>query len=199
MPKKIKPIPIPGSSKSITLHLRSARNPVLHFAVDNVPLETTTIQELKEAVQERVRVTDADKQPMKVPIDKIKILWNRKPVQKKTIAEILGNEAVAHTGDEPEFGVMILGGATVVDVASKRQLAPAGEAETRPEDEVMPDAEGQLDESQLPPSQGKVSDMVLQTAAFWSELQNFLEVRVRDESEAARLKDLFKSAWSSAR
>jgi hypothetical protein len=199
MPKRIKPISIPGSSKSITLHLRSGRNPVLHFTVDNVPLETTTIQELKEAVQKKVQTTNADKQPMKVPLDKIKILWNRKPVQKKTIAEILGNEPVAHTGDEPEFGVMILGGATVVDVASKRKLAPAAEVETRPEGEVMPDAEGQLGESQPLPAQGKVGDMVLQTAAFWSELQDFLEARVRDESEAARLKDLFKSAWSSAR
>jgi len=175
MPKKIKPTPIPGSSKSITLHLRSARNPVFQFTLDNVSLETVTIQELKEAVQEKVRTTNAENQTVNIPLDKIKILWNRKPVQKKTVVEILGNEPV---GGEAEFGVIILGGA-VVDVAPV-------------EDETMRDAGVALDNESEPRSTG--SDMVLQTAAFWNELQDFLEVRIKNKSEAVRLKDLFKKA-----
>jgi len=117
-------------------------------------------------------------------LDKIKILWNRKPVQKKTVAEILGNEPVAHAGGKPEFGVMILGGASVVDVPLEG------------EDEILRDAERALDESE-PRSTQENCDMLLQTASFWNDLQDFLELRTKNESEATRLKELFKRAWSS--
>lgn len=36
---------------------------------------------------------------------------------------------------------------------------------------------------------------VLKEDGFWDDLQGFLLQRVRDESEAARLSGLFRSAW----
>jgi len=118
-------------------------------------------------------------------------------VQKKTVAEILGNEPVAHAGGEPEFGVMILGGASVVDVPPEGEAERAAEVEIGSgEDEILRDAEGALDESEPRSTQGNC-DVLLQTASFWNDLQDFLELRMKNESEATRLKDLFKRAWSS--
>ncbi|EEH17439.2 hypothetical protein PABG_00002 [Paracoccidioides brasiliensis Pb03] len=42
MPKKIKRAGIPGSSKSIAIHLKSARNPVLHVTLENRTISSTT-------------------------------------------------------------------------------------------------------------------------------------------------------------
>jgi hypothetical protein len=37
----------------------------------------------------------------------------------------------------------------------------------------------------------------LQGDGFWADLEKFLASQVKDESEAGKLKDLFKSAWVS--
>ena len=112
MPKKTKQAPAPGASKSINIKVKSARNPALEFTVSNAPATTTTVQDLKDAVRERV--TDAQGNP--VALDKIKILYRRKPVPGtgKTVAEVLADEPeMLAGGKEVEFGVMIIGGGRV--------------------------------------------------------------------------------------
>ncbi|KAF9889291.1 hypothetical protein FE257_007399 [Aspergillus nanangensis] len=178
MAKKVKSSAAPGSSKSITVNLKSARNPSLEFRVPNAPLATTSVQDLKDAVQARV----VDAQDGIVPLDKIKILYKRKPVTGKTIAEILSDEPTMLTGGkEVEFGIMIMGGAKVVEQeASSTAATPAGET-------VKPAAVGPSGED------------VLESEAFWNDLEGYLGQRVKDNAEAAKLRTLFKNAWMSSR
>ncbi|EAW14942.1 uncharacterized protein ACLA_003550 [Aspergillus clavatus NRRL 1] len=176
MPKKVHKTQAPGSSKSITVHLKSARNPALEFSLPNTALSTTSVQDLKDAVRERV--TDA--QGNKVPLDKIKVLYKRKPVAGKTVAEVLADEpGMLAGGKEVEFGVMIMGGAQVV------------QGESAPVEQAV--------EEQAPPKPavGPSGESVVATEAFWDDLQGFLEQRVKDFDEAKKLRKLFNEAWRS--
>ncbi|KAL1964381.1 hypothetical protein VTN77DRAFT_7066 [Rasamsonia byssochlamydoides] len=176
MPKKIKTEAAPGSLKSVTVHLKSARNPVLEFSIDNAPLSTTTVHDLREAVRERVVAGDGSTNEP-VPADKIKILYKKKPVggsPEKTLAEILteSEPEVLSGGKTVEFGVMIMGGASI---------KPATAATETPS---------------TVPSPPKPAE-VLSTDAFWTDLEGFLEKRIRDQPEAARLAGVFRRAWEA--
>lgn len=177
MPKKTKQAQAPGASKSVNIKVKSARNPALEFTVSNAPATTTTVQDLKDAVREHV--TDAEGNA--VALEKIKILYRRKPVPGtgKTVAEVLADEPeMLAGGKEVEFGVMIIGGAVAVE-AAESQL------EVAPEQDVPK------------PAIGPSGAEVLQTESFWEDLQGFLEQRLKDADEAKRLSVLFKGAWSS--
>ncbi|KAJ5182407.1 hypothetical protein N7492_000023 [Penicillium capsulatum] len=181
MPKKSKATQAPGSSKSITVNVKSARNPALEFPIVNAPVSTTTLQDLKDSVCERV----VDLQGNAVALDKIKILYRRKPVPGtgKTLAEVLADEPeLLVGGKQVEFGVMIMGGAKTVDAA----VSPPKDADSR-------------DESSPKPAIGPSGAEVLQTEVFWDDLQGFLEQRLKDEPEAKRLRTLFKDVWTSGR
>jgi len=179
MPKKTRATAAPGSSKSITVHLKSARNPPLEFTLLKAPLSTTSVEDLKDAVRERV----ADASGNKVSVEKIKILYKRKPVSGKTVSEVLADEPeLLSGGKEVEFGVMVMGGATVVEPVSGDRTAGEGEGEVTAK-----------------PVVGLSGEDVLETEAFWDDLQGFLMQRVKDVEEAKRLKALFKGAWSSGR
>jgi hypothetical protein len=181
MPKKVKSTQAPGSSKSITVRVKSARNPALEFVISNAPLSTTSVQDIRDAVQ--VRVTDV--QGGQVPLDKIKILYKRKPVTGtgKTLAEVLADEpAIMAGGKEVEIGVMIIGGAQVVESAV-----------------AQPEITEKRDESPPKAAIGPSGEEVLRTEAFWDDLQGYLEQRLKDEEEAKRLRLVFKEAWSSAK
>lgn len=178
MPKKVKSTQAPGSSKSITVNVKSARNPALEFAIPNAPLATTSLQDIRDAVGQRV--IDAQGNP--VPLDKIKILYRRKPVPgtAKTIAEILADEPDMLAGGKAvEFGVMIMGGA---------QVAATQPEAAEPSDKSPPKA-----------AVGPSGAEVLQSEAFWDDLQGFLEQRLKDETEAKRLRAMFHNAWSTNR
>ena len=173
----------PGSSKSITVHVKSARNPVLEFNVPNAPLSTTSVEDLKDAVQARIV---ADAAGNKVPLEKIKILYKRKPVSGKTIAEVVADEpGMLAGGKTVEFGVMVMGGALVAEKQQQEQ-------------------QEQEQQQQQPPSAvateaATSGDGVLGTEAFWDDLQGFLQQRVGDKGEAERLRGLFKGAWGASR
>ncbi|KAJ5948058.1 hypothetical protein N7466_001073 [Penicillium verhagenii] len=178
MPKKVKQTQAPGSSKSITIHVKSARNPVLEFSLPNSPLSTTTVQDLRDAVGQRV--TDAQGNP--VALEKIKILCNKKPVAGtgKTVAEILEAEpSMLVGGKEVEFKVMIIGGAKTIDL-SEAQPATAAH-------------EGSVPKPAIGPSGAEV----VRTEAFWNDLQGYLEQRLKDKNEADRLSTLFRDAYTS--
>jgi hypothetical protein len=174
MPKKVHQTQAPGSSKSITVNLKSARNPSLEFKLSNQPISTTSVQDLKDAVRDRV----VDGHGNKVALDKIKILYKRKPITGKTIAEILTDEPeMLGGGKEVEFGVMIMGGAKIVE-----------------EDQEMADR-GSSPKAALGPS----GEAVLETEAFWNDLEGYLGQRIKDNEEAKKLRGLFKEAWTSSR
>ncbi|KAF3479611.1 uncharacterized protein GIQ15_06587 [Arthroderma uncinatum] len=203
MPKKIKTTAPPGSSKGITVYLKSARNPVMDIKLGNVALATATVQELKEAVHQRIRPTNLTDADQRVPLDKIKLLWKRKPVQGTSIADILANESDIVSGkSHAEFSVMILGGATVIP-EEELKAAAATSKSTQPivpgtqEDTEMKDVE---DVKESIPDAGSQPSKAgaLETPQFWEELEVFLQEKTGDKSEAARLGAMFKTAWQSS-
>jgi hypothetical protein len=105
-------------------------------------------------------------------VDKIKLLYNKKPVtDSKTLKDLLGD--AAESTNDVEFTVMVMGG---VPAAASPGIQP-------PEPEAAPVAQG--------PSGADV----LKEDAFWVDLRGFLQQRIRDNTEAARLSSLFRSAW----
>lgn len=178
MPKKVKQVQAPGSSRSITVKVKSARNPALEFSIPNAPLSTTTVQDLRDSV--RGRIADTHSNP--VPLDKIKVLYQRKPVSGtgKTIAEILADEPeMLAGGKEVEFGIMVIGGAKTIDVPT---LESASQAQDVPASE---------------PATISSNDKILSSEPFWNGLQGYLQQQLNDEAEAKRLRELFKTAWAS--
>lgn len=125
-----------------------------------------------------------------VPIDKIKILWKRKPVQGKVADALTDEVAALDGGKEVEFGVMIMGGAQeymgVPEVGGSAMDEGSGTSGSAVRTEKVADKWEQ-------------SRDVLDGDTFWSELEGFLASQVKDEGEAGKLKDLFRSAWTSSR
>lgn len=172
MPRKVKPQQAPGASKSITIQLKSARNPTLELTLPNVPLSSTTVEDLKDAVRDRVSNSEGNR----VALEKIKILYKRKPVTGKSVAEILADEPdMLAGGKEIELGVMIIGGAKMVE--------PTQEAE-EPGDVPKTAAEG---------------ESVVESDDFWDDLQTYLGHRLQDDGQAKQLQELFRNAWSATR
>ncbi|RAL11178.1 uncharacterized protein BO97DRAFT_478760 [Aspergillus homomorphus CBS 101889] len=184
MPKKTTTPSAPGSSKSITVTLKSARNPVLEFSLPNAPLATTAVTDLKDAV--RARIVDTAGQ--KPTLDKIKILYRKKPVTgNKTLAEILDAEPeLLAGGKEVEVAVMVMGGGKVVE-----ESVEGGQQQQR----GVVEGEDATVETTIKPAVGPSGEEVVKTDAFWEDLQGFLEQRIKDAEEARRLKGLFREAW----
>ncbi|KAL4914652.1 cell-cycle control medial ring component-domain-containing protein [Aspergillus aurantiobrunneus] len=169
----------PGSSKSINITLKSARNPALEFTLPNAPLATTSVSDLKDAVRERIVESNTEN---KVSLEKIKILFKRKPVSGtgKTVAEVVsdaGEEELLSGGKGVEFGVMVMGGARVVD----------GQDEKGGEEGNEEAAAGQSGEA------------LLETEQFWVDLQGYLGQRLKDDDVARKWAGLFKDIWTASR
>ncbi|KAL4939823.1 hypothetical protein BDV06DRAFT_224661 [Aspergillus oleicola] len=183
----------PGSAKSISINLKSARNPSFEFTIPNAPLSTTSIADLKDAVRERIVETNSDN---KVASEKIKILFKRKPVSgnAKTVSEVVsdaGEEALLGGGGSVEFGVMVMGGARVLDSPEGQSQ---GQVEGQAERKV---SEG--GETTAKAAVGPSGEDVLQTVQFWDDLQGYLEQRLKDEDVARKMRGLFKGAWEASR
>ncbi|ELR04735.1 hypothetical protein VC83_00688 [Pseudogymnoascus destructans] len=104
LPKLPKTLPkrrklAPGAQRTLTITLRSARNPPIEVALkQQSPL--LSVLDLKAEVSAQANV----------PVDKIKILHRRKPVgDAKVVEELVGEEDT-----EIEFGIMVIGGAASV-------------------------------------------------------------------------------------
>lgn len=146
----------PGQERSVTVSLKSLRNPPLDIKLTSQPLDTS-ILELKNAVFGQTRI----------PVEKIKVLHNKRPVQdSKILKEVLGDADTA-----AEFSVMIIGGAASIPP----EETPAVKTEE-------PAATATID-----------------TDAFWSDLEGFLQQRLKDEAQATQLSSLFRSSWEANR
>lgn len=114
-------------------------------------------------------------------MSKIKLLFNKKPTtDSRTLKDLLGD--AAGTTKEIEFSVMVMGGGAPGKPAQSPAVSPAIET-PQPE---------------MPVAQGPSGAELLQSAAFWDDLRGFLQQRLKDEGEAARLASLFKSSWEKS-
>ena len=87
----------PGSERSVTIELKSLRNPPLEITLVQQPLSTDVLA-LKHVVSEKLGVRT----------EKVKILLNKKPVgDVKTVGELVGSDG---SKGSVEFGVMVVGG-----------------------------------------------------------------------------------------
>lgn len=110
-------------------------------------------------------------------MSKIKLLYNKKPTtDSKTLKELLGD--AADTAKYVEFSVMVMGGGAAGKATPSPAASPAIE---KPQ-------------PHMPVAQGPSGAEVLKSAAFWDDLKGFLQQRLKDEGEAARLTLLFKNS-----
>ncbi|KAH6891139.1 cell-cycle control medial ring component-domain-containing protein [Thelonectria olida] len=106
----------PGQERSVTVTLKSLRNPPLSLKFTSQPLDTSVL-DLKTKVKSETRI----------PVEKMKLLLNRKPVpDSKILKDILGE-----TDRAVEFSIMVLGGAAAVppeEVEATPEAEPTGAA-----------------------------------------------------------------------
>lgn len=131
-----------------------------------------------------------------IPVAKIKVLCNKKPVpDSKTVSELVGED-----GGQLELGLMILGGAaSIVPREPAATKAPTQEKKeevpTRAmEDVKMVDSPGP-DSEKVQPAEPQVCGRgVLSSEEFWNDLHGFLLQRLKDESMADDLTKKFRGA-----
>ncbi|XXG97650.1 rRNA (cytosine-C5-)-methyltransferase nop2 [Hypoxylon texense] len=99
MPKpmsKRKATAIPGQERSLTVVVKSLRNPPLDIKLlSQTP--NTSVLDIKTAVSEQTGI----------PVDKMKLLYKKKPTQDSKVLKDLTTEAETSA----EFSVMVMGGA----------------------------------------------------------------------------------------
>ncbi|ROW12885.1 hypothetical protein VPNG_04720 [Cytospora leucostoma] len=95
----------PGQERSVTVHIKSLRNPPLDIRLSSQPLNTS-ILDLKTAVSSETSI----------PTDKIKVLHKKKPVSdSKVLKDLLGDAETS-----AEFSVMVIGGAAAAVPAGSK-------------------------------------------------------------------------------
>ncbi|PHH81627.1 hypothetical protein CDD82_320 [Ophiocordyceps australis] len=101
MPKPMnKPVKLaPGQERSITVILKSLRNPPLDIKLTSQPVNTSLL-DIKSKVSDQARI----------PIEKIKIIHNKRPV---TDSKIL-KDVVAESDTAVEFSIMVVGGSAAI-------------------------------------------------------------------------------------
>ncbi|KAH6669891.1 cell-cycle control medial ring component-domain-containing protein [Halenospora varia] len=103
----------PGSAPTLTLSLKSNRNPPLEVTLKD-QLPTTSILDVKSLVSAQASI----------PVKALRILYNKKPVvDSKILKDVLGEEAVAK-GGKVEFGLMVIGGAAAVMAKKDEEKEP---------------------------------------------------------------------------
>ncbi|KJZ80375.1 hypothetical protein HIM_00225 [Hirsutella minnesotensis 3608] len=118
MPKPMsKPTKLaPGQERSATVALKSLRNPPLDIKLTSLPLSTSLL-DIKTKVSSQTRI----------PVDKLKILYNKRPVtDSKILKDVLGESDTSI-----EFSVMVVGGAAAIPPEESPALAsrpPTGAA-----------------------------------------------------------------------
>ncbi|UNI20047.1 hypothetical protein JDV02_006175 [Purpureocillium takamizusanense] len=100
----------PGQERSITVTLKSLRNPPLDIKLTSQPLATSFL-DMKSAVSSQTRI----------PVDKMKILHNKRPLtDSKILKDIVGDSDKA-----VELAVMVIGGASAIPPEQPAATAPA--------------------------------------------------------------------------
>ncbi|KAF2404624.1 hypothetical protein EJ06DRAFT_503978 [Trichodelitschia bisporula] len=159
----------PGTSPAaptLTVALKNLKAPNYNVALAGQPL-SASIYDLKTAYVEKAGLT--------TPVDKIKLLFNKKPTQdSKTLKDLLGDTAVSTK--EVELTVMAMG-----PLVTKNEAEPATTKDA-------PAAAG-----------ASSATTMLQSDAFWHELQGFISQKIGGDQEAERLTRQFKTSWEKSR
>lgn len=157
----------PGQERSLTVTVKSLRNPPLDIKLTSQPLKTS-ILDIKTAVAEQASLQ----------VDKIKVLHKKKPVgDSKVLKDLVGDDETS-----VEFSIMVMGGAAAA--ASQGSVGPKAE-------------DGAGAGAATNPAQGVSGEAVLQTDQFWTDLRGFLLQRIRDEAVTEELFGKFLSSWES--
>lgn len=165
--------PAPGSTPSLPLHIRSLRNPPLDLTLSSLPLATTSALDVKLAVAAETGI----------PVEKIKLLLNKKPVpDTRSLREMVASSPGEGKGGL-ELGVMVMGGWSGV-------IGKVGGGAA-----VEKGAAGGGGGGTAAVAQGLSGREVLETEAFWGGLKGFLEQRIRDEAVAGDVAERFRRAW----
>ncbi|KAI5918981.1 cell-cycle control medial ring component-domain-containing protein [Camillea tinctor] len=146
----------PGQERSLNVVVKSLRNPPLDLKLSSQTLNTS-ILDVKTSVSNETGI----------PVDKLKMLYNKKPVPDSKVLKdlVAGKEAT-----NIEFTVMVIGGAAAMTKPTQAQKEVA---------------------------QGPSGREVIDTTEFWSDLKGFLLQRVRDEGLAGELTNTFQAAWAA--
>lgn len=154
----------PGEEASVTVKLKSLRNPPLDITLPIQPV-SSTILELKQAASEKTSI----------PIDKIRLLYKKKPCSdQRSIKDLIaGNER------HVEFSVMVMGGTS---------------AAAQDTGEKSGSAEG----PQASPSEEARWRELVNTDGFWEDLNGFLLQRLNNEYGAGNVLNMFRKAWEES-
>lgn len=160
--------------------------------------ETTTLSNI--ALVDSIHdVKSKYSQKISLPLDKIKLLHNKKPAADLKTLKDLGIDG------DVELGAMLMGGASAetTPIASSAAPTPATKIDTSSADKMEVDSEAPHPGSEKAQAQaeetttGPSGPGALHTADFWKDLEAFLTQRLKDQAEAEKLTGLFKNAWAS--
>lgn len=118
LPKNALPLPkrqklAPGAELSLSVNLRSLRNPPLDITLPSLA-RSTSILDLKQAIHARTSI----------PVDKLRVLHKKKPVpDSRVLKEVAGDDDV-----KLELGVMVIGGAAAVRGGEEEVIPPVASA-----------------------------------------------------------------------
>jgi len=160
----------PGSERSLTVTVKSLRNPPLDLRLAGQG-PNTSVLDIKALVADETGI----------PAARLRLLHAKKPVpDSRALKELLPASAEgASANTVVELTVMVLGGGAAV---AKKEETSKGSSE----------AVGVV-------AQGPSGEAVVETDEFWADLQGFLQQRIRDEKLAGELSAKFKSAWATGR
>lgn len=149
-------------------------NAPLEVKIPAAGISTTSALDIKMAVAAEAAAGGGGD----IPLDKLRLLYRKKPVaDSKSLKDLLGDEAATVTSIE--FSVMVMGGGGGATAATK-QASPAPAAGT---------ATGEV-------AQGLSGEGVLETDDFWTDLQGYLQQRIRSEKVAEEACVKFRDAWA---
>ncbi|EPE07441.1 hypothetical protein F503_08092 [Ophiostoma piceae UAMH 11346] len=170
----------PGSAPAITVTVKSMhRNPPLdvRLASGDYTLTTTSILDIRTALAEQTGV----------PLAKLKLLHNKKPVSDSKVLQDVAADGEATK--EIELGVMVSGGAATVAAAQKEKEEAAAAASASAPEPAEPVA------AAAPSTSAAESKPAADTEEFWTDLRGFLLQRTKDAKHADELFSLFTRAY----
>lgn len=173
--------PVPGSEPSYTVTVKSLRNPPLDLRLTS-QTGNTAVLDIKDAVVARTHI----------PADKIKMLFNKKPVLDSKVLKDLAPPGTTTTLD---FTVMVMGGAATA-AAAAAAAAAAGAATAEGQEPPKDAGEAGTFKADVV-AQGPSGSEVLQSTEFWDDLKGYLLQRIRDEKQANDVFDTFQTAWKT--
>ncbi|ERS95049.1 uncharacterized protein SPSK_01936 [Sporothrix schenckii 1099-18] len=163
----------PGQAPAITVSIKSLHRTqpldvVLARPAYAFALATTSLLDVRTALSETSHV----------PVDKLRLLYNKKPVSdSKVLKDLVADESET----EIKLGVMVAGGAETVAAAAEAAASVAAaqaKAATAPTD-----------------GQETPTAIAAESEAFWNDLRGFLVKRTGSKTQADELFSLFLRSW----